>query len=242
MKHLLPASLLLLVLLATSPALAQHEKNKKPEPKPEFARAGAALQIPLTGTGTFSIAQNEATSEPELDDAGGLGVRLHGVFHLFQGISGGLALAYLNNLTYADADRNNFAVGSQTDLSLELDYRAPVTGFNLDLHLAGGLSLLSTDDKQGQAPDTQTADLYDTARYDTDNTSALGYHLLLGTRVGYELIPLVNFFLGLDFQFSFVQPFAGEASNPVPPLDEDKLTVDLSSNRLTLTVGVEFDL
>jgi hypothetical protein len=53
---------------------------------------------------------------------------------------------------------------------------------------------------------------------------------------------LVNFFVGLDFQFSFVQPFAGEASDPVPPLDEDKLTVDLSANRLTLTVGVEFDL
>ena len=63
-----------------------------------------------------------------------------------------------------------------------------------------------------------------------------------GQAVGYELIPLVNFFVGLDFQFSFVQPFAGEASDPVPPLDEDKLTVDLSANRLTLTVGVEFDL
>jgi hypothetical protein len=237
----LALSLLLLLLLTASTAAAQGKKDKKVNKDDGFGRFGAQLHFVGDLGATLDRTENGTTQTVELDDATSLAFSFYGLLGILDNVDVGLSLALTPGVTLANSTADEFPIGLQTDLDLRAAYKIPFDDAYFELHAEGGLTFLSLDDDHGRSE--RDVPLYGpTDRYTQDDTAATGWNFGLGAQLGYEIVPLVRLFGGLDWGLYEVQIISATDPDPLIPVAERQIKVDLSGQRLRLTFGLELAL
>jgi opacity protein-like surface antigen len=211
-----------LVVFATNPGTAN-----------AFITAGA--EAFWVASGTLDTAREHTpddglAADISQDDTSGFGVTVYGMIGALPLVDAGLAIHYLPTLEVSDNDKTTHKIGSETDLDLRLGVSLPVPDILVAVHGEGGLTLYS--------PDGEMKDMAD--RYDTDETSPVGYNAGVGVKVGYSIMPMVSLTLGAEYQYYSFELFSGSKSSA--GIGTETETLSASGTRLKINFGVNFDL
>ncbi len=216
-----------------------------PNAHAEFMRLGAQVWVP---TGSATIEEVSSTDEDpgELDDSSGIGLSAYALFGLSDALDTGLALHHLSTVEHIREDKKAFDIGSQTDLNLRVAYSLPIPAVLVSVHGEGGLTLFSPSSEIPKLPLDSDNPTYRTDQYNTDDTSNLGWNAGGGFQLGLSIVPFVNVFVGVDFQFYSVQLFKGSdlksGDNFTGSDATDEIETNMSGSRVRFALGVEFNL
>lgn len=216
-----------------------------PPARAEFLRAGVQAWTP-TGTATVEQISSDPTETGDLSDESGIGLSVYGLLGIFDDVDAGLAIHYLSSVKQTREDKTAFELGSQTDLNLRLAYSLPIPAVLVSIHGEGGLTLFSANSDVPMLPIDKDPLIYSADKYNTDDTSSLGWNAGGGLQLGYSIIPFFSVFVGVDFQVYSVQLFKGSDLKGDDNFDgavgTDEIETNLSGSRVRFALGVEFNL
>ena len=212
----------------------------------ELLRAGLQVWSP-TGSASLEEVTSDGTVSSDVDDSSGIGFSAYGLFGIFGDVDAGLAIHHLGTVEHIRQDKTAFELGSQTDLNLRLAYSLPVPAVLISLHGEAGLTVFSSAGELPRLPIDQDPLTYQTADYANDESSSLGWNAGGGIQVGYSLLPLLNLFVGLDFQLYEFQLFKGTGLKDAPidtitASSAGEIETTISGNRVRFCLGLEFNL
>jgi len=218
-----------------------------PSAHAELLRAG--LQV-WTPAGSASLKETTSNKDPvssDVEDSSGIGFSAYGLFGIFGDVDAGLAVHYLGTVEHVREDKTAFELGSQTYLNLRLAYSLPVPAVLISIHGEGGLTIFSSAGELPKLPIDRDPLNYTTSDYANDESSTLGWNAGGGIQVGYSLLPLVNLFVGLDFQLYEVQLFKGTDLKNAPgdtitASPAGDIETNLAGSRVRFSLGLEFNL
>ncbi len=210
----------------------------------DLIRAGARATIGLGGSATSEFSDSSTggdTASTELSDAAAFGVNAYGLVGIVSSFDLGLSLHYIPGAGYERENKTEIDLGSEFDLNIRASYVLPVPAVDISFHGEAGAAFFFVN-KERNTENNEANLTPDLNPFDNETTSPAGFNFGLGAQVGIPIVPFLSIVLGFDFQYYTFQAFAGEATNPPPPLSPFDVALDLSGTRFRLAVGVEFGL